>query len=541
MVFLEVRAAGAPPQKPKPAPKAAAKPLVGGERAILKALRQPISIEVKETPLQDVVDFLQQNYGIPIVLDRKELEGLSIDPSKTLVTRKLTGISLRSVLDLVLGELGLKWTIHREVLLITSPTRAESEEFLITTVYDISDLVMPVPDRSYHGSLPGSGPPDASSMQFQGGLPPQGMGGPPPQVRVANPNDSAADFSGLIDLITQTMEPKSWEANGGQGTIALFPANLSLVIRQTREVHLEISALLAKLRARSQAMPTVVVDLHWIWLETPAYQRLVGGGATAAGRVPAAVDVELLDQVARKAPGFRARITCSNAQGVHIASGDRRSLVMGAIPVVGLNDAGSHTFGPDAAAIAFRPVGNAGGTFAPTAPPPGAVATRPPRYLAQISTTAPAPASGQIQPGPVGAPAPHGPITAAGNQVGYMPVTLVPNVGVIVQVCPVVAPGGGTAVLDVQSFITRWSEPSPQAQVGGAGSASCPIDRPNMPAAEMAMTARVPLGKPVLLGAVTFAPAGGAGLDRATENPVQLCLIATTSIAADAGKPAKKK
>jgi hypothetical protein len=56
------------------------------------------------------------------------------------------------------------------------------------------------------------------------------------------------------------------------------------------------------------------------------------------------------------------------------------------------------------------------------------------------------------------------------------------------------------------------------------------------------MAARVPLGKPVLLGAVTFAPTNEAGLDKPTENPVQLCLIATTSIAADApAKPAKKK
>jgi len=97
-------------------------------------------------------------------------------------------------------------------------------------------------------------------------------------------------------------------------------------------------------------------------------------------------------------------------------------------------------------------------------------------------------------------------------------------------------------VLDIRSTVTRWGKPSPPTKVGGAGSASCPVDRPNMPAAEMAMTARVPLGKPVLLGAVTFAPADGAGLDKATDAPVQLCLIATTSIATDANKkkPAKK-
>jgi hypothetical protein len=118
----------------------------------------------------------------------------------------------------------------------------------------------------------------------------------------------------------------------------------------------------------------------------------------------------------------------------------------------------------------------------------------------------------------------------------------VPNAGVVVEVRPSVAPGADTAVLDVRSSVTRWGKPAASARVGSAGSAACPVDRPNMAAAEMATTVRVPLGQPVLVGAVTFAPAGGAGLDKAAENPVHLCLIATTSIAAGAApKPVKKK
>ena len=46
----------------------------------------------------------------------------------TPVTKNLKGISLRSALKLLLDELQLKYVIHNEVLLITSPTKAESEE-----------------------------------------------------------------------------------------------------------------------------------------------------------------------------------------------------------------------------------------------------------------------------------------------------------------------------------------------------------------------------------------------------------------------------
>jgi hypothetical protein len=517
VVFLEVLGTGAPPEKPldaakpaaKAAPAAAPKPLVGGERAILKALKEPTSLEFVESPLEEVVDYLQQKHGIPIVFDRIELSNMGIDPDTSPVTRHLSGISLGSALDLILDNLQLKWVIDRGDLLITSATRADSEEFLVTKVYDVFDLVVPVgaPDYPYwHGSLPCSHPDEDPHVRVPFG------------VQRARYGDF--DWDSLIDLIKQTVEPNSWGSSGGQSDIAAF--DVSLVISQTRRVHSEIAALLADLRAkRQQATPTVVVDLQWLWLDAGSYQQLVGGRATAAGRIQLAVDAKVLDQVARKAPGFRGRIMCVNGQLVHLASGDRRSVIAGATPTVEVKALGAQggmmgSSGPSG-------LGGMGGFFAvPDSAGPSAPA-------------APAaPPAVNVQAPPAAAPLLVG-------QTAYQPVIDVPNVGVVVEVRPSVAPGASTAVLDLRSTVTRWLKPSPPAQIGSAGVAACPVDRPNMPAAEMAMTARVPLGKPVLLGAVTFAPADGAGLEKPTENPVQLCLIATTSIAADAEKPAKEK
>jgi hypothetical protein len=480
-VLLDMQATSAPPQKPaagtKAAPKAVDKPLVGGERAILEALKQPTSIEFDSTPLQQVVVYLQQMHHIPIVFDAKELQSAGVDPAKTPITCNLSGVSLDSALDLILDDFQLRWTIHHEVLLITSQARAEGEEFLITKVYDVADLVIPISEHPYlAASLPVArlyeAPQPTPPVGFRDGLAFLGYGGTPPLA--------APDFDDLIDLITTTVAPKSWDANGGQGTIAKFPTNLSLVVSQTRGVHSEIAALLAELRAEQHAMPTVVVDLQWLWLDAGRYEQLLGGARpSAAGRVPLAIDAKVLEQVARKAAGFRGRIMCVNGQLVHLASGDRRSIIVSELP-------------PDA------------------------------------------------------------------------PTLYTPNVGVVVELFPTVLPGANSALLDVQSMVTRWGKPGPTAKVGAAwppreaapgsakdsgqpavppvpgGSASYPIDRPNMPTADLTATARVPLGKPVLLGAVTFAPADGAGLEKPTDNPVQLCLIATTSIAADAEKPAKK-
>ncbi len=70
----------------------------------------------------------------------------------------------------------------------------------------------------------------------------------------------------------------------------------------------------------------------------------------------------------------------------------------------------------------------------------------------------------------------------------------------------------------------------------GAGSTSCPIDLPVMPTQEFGTTLRVPLGKPVVDGSVTFAPAGDAGVGAAAKDPVEVYLIATVSVVKKAKK-----
>ena len=101
------------------------------EKKIAEALKRPTTIEFVETPLKDVVDYLKDLHHIEIQLDSAALKDAGIDES-TQVTKNLKGVSLRSALKLLLDELKLKWVIHNEVLLITSPEKAESEEYMVT-------------------------------------------------------------------------------------------------------------------------------------------------------------------------------------------------------------------------------------------------------------------------------------------------------------------------------------------------------------------------------------------------------------------------
>ena len=56
-----------------------------------------------------------------------------------------------------------------------------------------------------------------------------------------NDGDAAlADFDSLIELITSTIAPDTWDEVGGPGVIEPFPTNLSLAISQTQQVHGQI-------------------------------------------------------------------------------------------------------------------------------------------------------------------------------------------------------------------------------------------------------------------------------------------------------------
>ncbi len=51
-------------------------------------------------------------------------------------------------------------------------------------------------------------------------------------------------------MITRSVRPESWTANGGECVINLFPQNLSIVVSQTAKGHDAVAALVAGLRAK---------------------------------------------------------------------------------------------------------------------------------------------------------------------------------------------------------------------------------------------------------------------------------------------------
>ncbi len=81
-----------------------------------------------------------------------------------------------------------------------------------------------------------------------------------------------ADFDSLIDLITTTIAPTTWDEVGGPGSIAEFRTNLSLVISQTQEIHEQIADLLSQLR-RLQDLQ-VTIEVRFITLNDNFFEQI---------------------------------------------------------------------------------------------------------------------------------------------------------------------------------------------------------------------------------------------------------------------------
>jgi hypothetical protein len=111
------------------------------EEKIRRTLSAATTVNFDQNPFEDAIKFIADQHGINIVIDQKTLEDEGIDTAEPL-TLKLDGISLRSVLKLLLEPLQLTYIIEDEVMKITTATNAGSK--LSTRVYYVGDLVIPI-------------------------------------------------------------------------------------------------------------------------------------------------------------------------------------------------------------------------------------------------------------------------------------------------------------------------------------------------------------------------------------------------------------
>lgn len=267
--------------------------------------------------LNDAIDVLSQQSGINIVFDRVALEATGARTNSPVAANIREPISLKSALNVVLGDHQLVFVVEDEVIKVTSK-EAQRQDLKVRTYY-VGDLVTPInpaqnplqmnfitPSQSYntqnsvlasnnsmHMTMPqqmaaNNGRMNTVSMGQQlpnspfGG---QGMYGPgyndgpnrgmPMYTSTGAPQlggVTEADFDNLIDLIKSTIAPDDWDDTNGDGSIQAFVPNLSLIVSNTQQVQDQIQDLLEKLRELNDVQ--IVVEVRFIILTDNFFERV---------------------------------------------------------------------------------------------------------------------------------------------------------------------------------------------------------------------------------------------------------------------------
>jgi hypothetical protein len=173
------------------------------EKAIMTALSTPVTLNFKDAPFQEVMDWIKTKFDIPVLVDKSALDEVQITYS-TPVSIDVKGVALRTVLKKILGEMNLAYVIKDETLTVTSAARAK--DMMVVRTYYLGDLV---------ASLNPWLPPAINELQM------------------------LQNVQQLMTMI-QAIDPQSWQANNGQGTIAFHAPTMSLIIKQSAEMHFRL-------------------------------------------------------------------------------------------------------------------------------------------------------------------------------------------------------------------------------------------------------------------------------------------------------------
>jgi general secretion pathway protein D len=253
--------------------------------------------------LADAVEQLADQVGLNIIFDEMAMAAEGIEQDRQVNVPIRSPISLKSALEVILSQVGLVYVVENEVIKVTSKDAQRSN--VVQRTYYIGDLVMPMnqnPDPTRMRFIQ----PGGNSMMNQGmfnmgqaadnmlafaqqmgrdnqSSPFYNMGNyqKTPQAGVPTYTQfggegfggiTMMDFFPLINLIQQTINPDSWSENGGAGTMQAFPANLSLIVTQTQEIHDEILDLLKKLRDLNDVQ--IVIEVRFLTMTDEFFERI---------------------------------------------------------------------------------------------------------------------------------------------------------------------------------------------------------------------------------------------------------------------------
>jgi hypothetical protein len=173
------------------------------EKEILQSLSKTVQPDWKGTQFQDVITQLSTLTGQTILIDKKALEDAVIGTDTAVNLTIPREVSVRTALRRVLGDLGLAYVIREETIYITTAQKAR--DLMTTRTYYLGDLVTANGLTNF--------PDQAAALE-------------------------AKAVEQIIAMIKKSIDPLSWDSEGGKASIHYNAIAKALIVRQSAEVHM---------------------------------------------------------------------------------------------------------------------------------------------------------------------------------------------------------------------------------------------------------------------------------------------------------------
>ncbi|MEX2188522.1 MAG: DUF4974 domain-containing protein [Pirellulales bacterium] len=251
-----------------------------------RMLGKRITMKCDAMPLAEFVERLGDASGIDVVLDQRAFADNPFFENAT-VTGEVTDQPIRAALPTLLKSAEAAWFIRDEAIFISSNDRTRC--VVVTYLYPVGDFVAIVDD----------GPPKGGTTQ-----------------------------EALVDLVTKSVAPNTWDAVGGTGEVRYFANCKLLAITQTPDVHSQIADLLAAVRRvrRQQASAAGAEKNADDSVELRVYRVGATHAAAAVASAPTAAEIVAVVRDLVEPQSWTEDDVYLRALGDRIVVGHRRSV-----------------------------------------------------------------------------------------------------------------------------------------------------------------------------------------------------------------------
>lgn len=177
------------------------------EIKVMRSLETAVDARYKASRFQDVIDHIATGINRTIIVDASALAEAGVNYDTPINFSARDPIAARTALRAILANLNLAYVVRDGIIHVTLPGKAR--DLMTTRVYYLGDLIT------------GLGP----------------YGGAPTVGPALDQVQLAQNVAAIVEMITSSVDPQSWDKKGGQGNIGVNLPTLSLTVRQSQEVH----------------------------------------------------------------------------------------------------------------------------------------------------------------------------------------------------------------------------------------------------------------------------------------------------------------